>query len=299
MKTSEQIDKLAEALAAAQGEFSAPDRNREVVVKTKAGGEYRFRYSTLDCVMDMARPVLSKHGLSITQPPTVRESSVVVLTRLMHSSGQWQEEEIIVTPETLGPQEIGSAITYLKRYAYTGMLGIASEEDDDGNHASGNQVSDSRERPKLGACPKCGKASSVIAGKAEHGGGIVCWKKKEGCGHTWATDAHPFSEKHGEGNVPSNQSNGAKPEKPQAQPERCKEFIALGKFLQNCRPNLSHEVTPEEATRIINWAVPGVGEIAGLRMMGGECQQIFDALEGTGMSGPQIYAEAVEATAVI
>lgn len=186
MKTSECIDKLAEALAAAQGEFTNPDRNREVRVETKSGGEYRFTYSTLDCVMDMARPILARHGLSITQPPTVRDGQVIVLTRLMHASGQWQEEEIPVRPESFGPQQIGSAITYLKRYAYCGMLGIASDEDDDGNGASGNEIKTTQTRQKetLPHCPQCGK-DATIESKFDEPGTLFCFPKKGGCGHKW------------------------------------------------------------------------------------------------------------------
>lgn len=183
MRTSEQIGELAKSLAAAQGEFTSPERNREVKVATKAGGEYRFWYSTLDCVMDMARPILAKHGLSITQPPTVRDGAVVVLTRLMHASGQWQEEEIAVTPESFGPQQIGSAVSYMKRYAYCGMLGIASDEDDDGNAASGNQIQDSRTKAPKPPCPECGKPDHVYEDRQK--GGFFCWKQKGGCGHNW------------------------------------------------------------------------------------------------------------------
>jgi hypothetical protein len=50
-------------------------------------------------------------------------------------------------------------------------------------------------------CPKCGKTASVIVGKAEYGGGYVCFKKKNGCGHKWegkdvrdGTDAAPAKE---------------------------------------------------------------------------------------------------------
>lgn len=193
MRTSESISELATALSAAQGEFTSPERNREVKVTTKAGGEYRFWYSTLDCVMDMARPILAKHGLAVTQPPTVKDGAVVVLTRLMHSSGQYQEEEIAVVPEEFGPQQIGSAVTYMKRYAYCGMLGIASDEDDDGNAASGNQVQESRGKQPKPACPECGKPGAVYEDRNK--GGFFCWKAKGGCGHNWLPESEqPKSE---------------------------------------------------------------------------------------------------------
>jgi len=36
-------------------------------------------------------------------------------------------------------------------------------------------------------CPNCGK-ETIIKGKAEYGGGWVCWKKEGGCGSTYAED---------------------------------------------------------------------------------------------------------------
>ncbi len=114
---------------------------------------------------------------------------MIVLTRLMHKSGQWQEEEIAVTPESFGPQQIGSAVTYMKRYAYCGMLGIASDEDDDGNAAAGNTVQDSKARTSKPACPKCDKGNEFVLADREVDGRFFCWKntekKKFGCGHKW------------------------------------------------------------------------------------------------------------------
>jgi hypothetical protein len=58
------------------------------------------------------------------------------------------------------------------------------------------------------ACPKCGAIKSIIRGKAEFGGGFVCWKKKEGCGYAWSEDA-PSPEKEKAANRDSGgQKNG-------------------------------------------------------------------------------------------
>jgi recombination protein RecT len=53
------------------------------------------------------------------------------------------------------------------------------------------QASQSQE--KL-ACPACGQIDSVIKGKPKYGGGWVCWKEKDGCGHKWQTDDEKPSE---------------------------------------------------------------------------------------------------------
>ena len=72
---------------------------------------------------------------------------VTVGTILMHSSGQWIENEIALTPvrekkgegflEAHDPQAIGSAISYARRYALASFIGIY-QEDDDANKATGD-----------------------------------------------------------------------------------------------------------------------------------------------------------------
>jgi ribosomal protein L37AE/L43A len=43
-------------------------------------------------------------------------------------------------------------------------------------------------RQQQRTCPECGEAA-VIKGKAEYGGGWLCFKKKGGCGHKWPDGA--------------------------------------------------------------------------------------------------------------
>lgn len=140
MKTSDQINEISAALSAAGGEFTNPEKNRDVKVRTKSGYDYSFRYATMDSITRMSRPILAKHGLFVTQPASIQDDKVVVTTAILHSSGQRIESEISCRPESFGLQQIGSAISYLRRYSYCAMLCIDSDEDDDGNSASGNQI---------------------------------------------------------------------------------------------------------------------------------------------------------------
>lgn len=50
-------------------------------------------------------------------------------------------------------------------------------------------------------CPDCGQAA-VIKGKAEYGGGWICWAKKGGCGNKWE-DGDPAIEKQERGIIPN------------------------------------------------------------------------------------------------
>lgn len=217
MKTSTETAKIDAVLSKAQGEFDNPERNREVKVRTKDGGSYSFVYATFDAIIAMARPILAKHGINVVQGvSTSRDTDhlVTVTTRVSHA-GEFYETEVSARCGT-SPQEIGSTITYLKRYSYCSMLGIAAEEDDDGNAGSGHEAT-ATPRKQLPACPACGKQTSVIVGKPEFGGGLVCFSKKEGCGHTWATPEHPARNKDGtplDPEPPKTKSNGKKADAP-------------------------------------------------------------------------------------
>jgi hypothetical protein len=108
----------------------------------------------------------------------------------MHGSGQFIESDALTLSADHDPdrhptpQAIGSATTYARRYSLSAVLGMASEADDDGAAASGAPAETSR-RQSLPPCPACSKTDSVIVGKAEYGGGMVCFAKKGGCGHKW------------------------------------------------------------------------------------------------------------------
>lgn len=145
MNQSEHIDQIASALATAQGEIANPSRNRSVKVKgqSRSGSDYSydFTYATLDAIIDSAKVALAKNGLSYTQIIGMGQSGKYVLTtRLMHSSGQWFESQTPLLVESARNQEFGSALTFMRRYSLSALLGIAAEEDDDANAADGNQA---------------------------------------------------------------------------------------------------------------------------------------------------------------
>lgn len=146
MNRSESIDKLVTALAAAQAGLSAPPKNRTVNVKTKTGGSYEFSYTTLDCIIEHVRLALTSNGIWFTQTVENTEGRHRLITTLLHSSGQWLASETPLMPSEGGNQAFGSALTYMKRYALAAMLGIASDDDDDGNEADGNTIQSRSDR---------------------------------------------------------------------------------------------------------------------------------------------------------
>lgn len=126
---------LASALVAAQGELKAPTKNREVSVKMKTGGTYKFAYATLDAIVEnLLRPVLPGHGLWFVQG--VKDHQMV--TTIVHESGETLDCGVPMPNLPNAPQEAGSLISYFKRYSLCAAFGLVAEEDDDGNVASGN-----------------------------------------------------------------------------------------------------------------------------------------------------------------
>jgi len=130
---SEQINEIASALNKVQSEIKP-------AIKDSDNPYFKSKYADLSAVWESCRVSLCKNGLSVTQ--TVDWSEVagntvsVLTTMLMHSSGQWISGSQILNPVKNDPQGIGSAITYARRYGLSAIIGIVSDEDDDGNAAS-------------------------------------------------------------------------------------------------------------------------------------------------------------------
>jgi hypothetical protein len=82
-------------------------------------------------------PVLHKHGLTLLQFPTVvvAEANIqpALRTRLSHAATGEFMEDTMLTVGKADPQGQGSGITYARRYSVLAILGLAPDEDDDGN----------------------------------------------------------------------------------------------------------------------------------------------------------------------
>jgi hypothetical protein len=145
---SEEIAMLVEKLSLAQSMITAPERNRSVSVQTRAGGTYNFKYATLDHIIEKIRGPLTSNGLWFTQIIREDQGSFILDTRLMHASGQWIACQIpLIWDGQGGNQQFGSALTFMRRYSLTSLLGIAAEEDDDANAADGNTITDRKPAP--------------------------------------------------------------------------------------------------------------------------------------------------------
>lgn len=132
MKTSESITELTKALAQFQSNVKQPE-------KDGTNPHFRSKYVTLDGTVKAICECAPNHGLSYTQMPISKENGIGVVTVIFHNSGQFIEFDPFILPlDKKTAQGVGSALTYAKRYSLSAAFGIVSDEDDDGNEASGN-----------------------------------------------------------------------------------------------------------------------------------------------------------------
>jgi len=137
------------ALVAAIGEL-------QDVAKTASNPYFKSKYAPLDAIVEATRPVLAKHGLAIQQFPLFMEGSTLVEitdkngnvtkspimtagveTTILHKAGHFTTTTLLLPLKDQSPQGVGSAITYARRYSLAAVLGLATEDDDDGNASTG------------------------------------------------------------------------------------------------------------------------------------------------------------------
>lgn len=131
MNKSDSIKEIAAALSKFQGEVNNP--------KNIANNPFfNSKYAPLDEVINTIKEPLKKNGLSFIQNPTSTDAGMVsIVTLLMHESGEWIESDpLFLKNDKPTAQGSGSSITYARRYQLSAILGIASENDDDGNGAT-------------------------------------------------------------------------------------------------------------------------------------------------------------------
>lgn len=130
---------LNEALAKFQAALPRVGKGETAKVPGKDGKQgYSYQYADLADISRAVLPLLGQFGLAFTAKPTVLESGAFALHyKLTHSSGEADEGYYLLpSPERTGPQQVGSAITYARRYCLCAVTGIHPDgEDDDGARA--------------------------------------------------------------------------------------------------------------------------------------------------------------------
>ncbi len=130
MNKSSSVKEIASALNAFQkGMRSIKEESENPFFKSK--------YADLADIWRAIREPLAQNGLSVSQGGRVVDGNAVLVTTIMHVSGEWIEGEYPIVSKDNTPQGLGSGNTYARRYALSGMLGLTTDVDDDGEGATG------------------------------------------------------------------------------------------------------------------------------------------------------------------
>ena len=123
---------MATALAKMQAEFKTIPHNKLVEVRKKGTGtlQYSYDYTTYDAMLDFVRPIMAKHQFSLTNSTEMREKGLTLTAVLMYANGESISSTLPVKV-TGNAQDLGSELSYMKRYAAACVLGLAFEEEDD------------------------------------------------------------------------------------------------------------------------------------------------------------------------
>jgi hypothetical protein len=105
----------------------------------KATKAFKYSYANLPDVLDVINPLMKEFSLGFTQL-IVNEN---LITRIFHvETGEFIESNVLINSKVqlAGMNEfqvMGSAITYLRRYSLSAMLGLVTDVDND---AQGEQL---------------------------------------------------------------------------------------------------------------------------------------------------------------
>lgn len=108
--------------------------------ETANAGSRTYKYLNLATLLKNIKPIFEKHGIAFSQKVTFngtgdgRQALGTVETIIFDENEQQTvcEYPFFITGD---PQQVGSAITYARRYSLTTVLGIFPDKDDDGSYA--------------------------------------------------------------------------------------------------------------------------------------------------------------------
>lgn len=132
------MGELAKALAKAQLNFKPVIKASENPAFVRGGKA--SKYADLHSLISATMPALAAEGIVIIQSPNVRGKELVMISTMLHSSGEWYRNELTLPAADdrgFTAHSVGKAITYARRYSWQCLTGATAEDDDDGNDMSG------------------------------------------------------------------------------------------------------------------------------------------------------------------
>jgi hypothetical protein len=131
---------LTEAVAAVQSEIPALERKNVGNIRSEKAN-YSYRYADLAEVTQAILPLLGRNGLAWICQPRYDDGAYVLHYTLKHVSGESIEGTWpLPDPTRADPKQVGSYITYARRYCLCAVTGLAPGDDDDDAAAAHRQA---------------------------------------------------------------------------------------------------------------------------------------------------------------
>lgn len=115
--------------------FQALNKAIEDLKPAKKGSTgFKYKYASMSDVLDVANPVLSKHGLAVFHTVSRDEFGTFLKSTLAHVSGDCIDSAIPLVFKSGDMKEMGAALTYARRYAIQAFLNMQSADEEDLDH---------------------------------------------------------------------------------------------------------------------------------------------------------------------
>jgi hypothetical protein len=124
------------------------------VTPNKVNPAFKSKYVSLDELFDSVKPVIHKHGFALRQVLVREPDAIGVQTFFHHATGATFDGGcLMIKSENMNPQQVGSALTYIKRQSVQTACCISTDIDDDGaassRHAPIKAAPAARQTPSL------------------------------------------------------------------------------------------------------------------------------------------------------
>lgn len=108
------------------------------VAADRVNPAFKSRYASLAEVLDTVKGIAVKHNLAVHQSLQSGDGQIRITTVFLHSDGtEYVAGSLAVKSDGLTPQQLGSALTYVRRQSLQTAVGVSTDLDDDGASASG------------------------------------------------------------------------------------------------------------------------------------------------------------------
>lgn len=119
---------LMELLSEAQKEMPNPKKSRE-----GQKGYQKYKYATLDAVLDIVKAPLNSRGIFLSQPSGKLDDGTMRVQTVVFYKGTQMVLDTKPYEYDSDPQEFGKRETYARRYSLLTAFGLAGEDDTDGD----------------------------------------------------------------------------------------------------------------------------------------------------------------------